>query len=116
MPPLLASPDAWIDYLPTYLSPDEATNLMNRLIDSQEWEHRSIAVFGKEVKQPRLMSWGGELPYRYSGQTLPVRPIPNELHKVWKDVETRYQHSFNHVVLNYYRDGADWKPFHKDTH
>ena len=108
------SPQAWIDYIPNYLDDTQASTLMDMLIQSQHWEHRSIAVFGKEVKQPRLMSWGGDLPYRYSGQTLPIQPIPDELKSIWTDIEHRYQHTFNHVVLNYYRDGKDHMGMHAD--
>ena len=108
------SPQAWIDYIPNYLDTEQASTLMDALIHSQDWEHRSISVFGKDVKQPRLMSWGGELPYRYSGQTLPIRPIPDELKAIWSDIERRYQHTFNHVVLNYYRDGKDHMGMHAD--
>ena len=111
---LYLSPQAWIDYIPNYISVDKATILMNSLIKSEEWEHRSIAVFGKEVKQPRLMSWGGALPYRYSGQTLPIRPIPQALNEIWRELEKRYQQTFNHVVLNYYRDGKDHMGMHAD--
>ena len=108
------SPDAWIDYIPNYIHSEKATLLMKSLIESEEWEHRSIAVFGKEVKQPRLMSWGGDLPYRYSGQTLPIRPIPVDLHEIWNQIEILYQQTFNHVVLNYYRDGKDHMGMHAD--
>ena len=108
------SPDAWIDYIPNYIHSEKASLLMNSLIETEEWEHRSIAVFGKEVKQPRLMSWGGDIPYRYSGQTLPIRPIPEGLTEIWEEIERRYRQSFNHVVLNYYRNGKDHMGMHAD--
>ena len=70
---------AWYDYDPGWLPEGEASDLFTRLAAEQAWEHRPIVVFGKEILQPRLIAWAGELPYRYSGQTLPPRPMEGAL-------------------------------------
>jgi alkylated DNA repair dioxygenase AlkB len=103
-----------VTYEPSFLSDEEANTLMKALIEGEEWEQRAIQVFGKAVDQPRLMSWGGELPYRYSGQTLPPREVFPVLSDVWRRVEEACGHSFNHVLLNYYRDGRDYMGMHAD--
>ena len=64
------SRSAWISYQKQWLSDNEANEVLLQLIAQEEWEQRSIVALGKERTQPRLMSWAGALPYRYSGQTL----------------------------------------------
>jgi alkylated DNA repair dioxygenase AlkB len=108
------SESAWITYEPHFLSDEEAEALMSALVETEEWEQRAIQVFGSAVNQPRLMSWGGELPYRYSGQTLPPRAPSDLLKTLWERVEAACGHSFNHVLLNYYRDGRDHMGMHAD--
>ena len=87
---------------------------MDALIAECDWEARTLRVMGKTVTQPRLMAWAGSVPYHYSGQTLfPVEPGP-VLQGLWKEVEKRSALSFNHVVINYYRHGADNVGMHAD--
>jgi len=71
-------------------------------------------VFGKPVKQPRLVAWAGDIEYRYSGQTLPVYPMASILTKIQNQLELATGCSFNHVLLNYYRDGRDNMGMHAD--
>ena len=99
--------DAWVDYDPHFLSDSAATELMDALIAECDWEARTLHVMGKQVTQPRLMAWAGSVPYHYSGQTLfPIEPGP-VLHALWQDIERHEATTFNHVVINYYRNGAD---------
>ena len=71
-------------------------------------------LFGKRIVQPRLVAWAGELPYRYSGQTLPPRPFPEAVRRVVELVNARTGVRFNHVLLNRYRDGNDGMGMHAD--
>ena len=105
---------AWVDYYPQFLDQDEGSELFHLLVASEEWEARAIQVFGKAVQQPRLMSWGGELPYRYSGQTLEPREVNPLLKTLWTKIEHKSNAKFNHVVINYYRDGRDHMGMHAD--
>ena len=105
---------AWVDYDPDFLPDQAATTLMDALIAECDWEARTLRVMGKTVTQPRLMAWAGSVPYHYSGQTLfPIAPGP-VLQQLWNDIEGRCKASFNHVVINYYRDGADNVGMHAD--
>lgn len=106
--------EAWVDYYSDYYSPEESLNVFERLRDELEWEHRDIVVFGKPVKQPRLIAWSGDIEYRYSGQTLPIRETPPILAQLQERVEKTVGHKFNHVLLNYYRDGRDNMGMHAD--
>ena len=106
--------DAWLDYYQEYYSAGHAQEVFENLRDQLDWEHRDIVVFGKPVKQPRLIAWAGDIEYRYSGQTLPARPTPPILAEIQKRVEETTGHTFNHVLLNYYRDGRDNMGMHAD--
>ena len=64
---------AWIDEDRTWLASDEANAMLRDLIANESWGQYPIKVFGKDVMQPRLITWAGDLPYRYSSQTLEPR-------------------------------------------
>ena len=105
---------AWVRHHPGWLDEREASALYAALIRELSWEQKSIRLFGKWVVQPRLVAWAGELPYRYSGQTLELRPRPACLCDVWRQVEQQAHARFNHVLINRYRDGQDHMGWHAD--
>ena len=71
-------------------------------------------LFGRRIKQPRLVAWAGDLEYRYSGQTLEARPWGSALATVRARVNEHTGVAFNHVLLNRYRDGNDSMGLHAD--
>jgi alkylated DNA repair dioxygenase AlkB len=105
---------AWIVYVPGWLERDEATELQEQLTEQVPWEQRAISMFGKQIMQPRLIGWGGALPYRYSGQTLEPREVLPVLQPVWDRVVSEVDVPFNHLLLNRYRSGDDAMGFHAD--
>ncbi len=107
---------AWYRYEPGWLPPAEATALQHALTAAVAWEQRStvMAGDGREIPQPRLVGWAGELPYRYSGQTLEPREPPPALRALWDRVALEVGGDFNHAVLNRYRDGNDHVGRHAD--
>src|SRR5262249_52743406 len=64
---------AWLDHDPRWLSPEESDRTLAAVRDEMTWEHREIVIFGRRILQPRLIAWGGDLGYRYSGQTIEPR-------------------------------------------
>lgn len=106
---------AWIAYDPAWLGEEEATALQADLASGLRWEQRPIVVGGREVMQPRLMAWAGDLPYRYSGQTLPPEPLTGALADLTARVAAACGVPFNHVVVNRYRDGRDNIGRHADA-
>lgn len=106
---------AWTLYDPAWLSPEAAEALRLTLVRELEWEQRAIVALGKEVMQPRLIAWAGELAYHYSGQTLEPRPVPDCLAPVLERVRAELGEPFNHVLLNRYRDGHDRMSNHADN-
>jgi alkylated DNA repair dioxygenase AlkB len=97
------------------LAPDAAAVLRRELTEQIPWEQKPIKVFGREVMQPRLVSWAGDVPYRYSGQTLPPRELPPILAKLNEQMRALTGVPFNHVLLNRYRDGKDYMASHADN-
>ena len=106
---------AFVDYLPGFLAQGEATQFYEQLMEEEQFESRAIRVFGREVMQPRLIAWAGTLPYKYSGQTLPPREPTAVLRELQSRVESETRTTFNHILLNYYRDGRDNMGMHADN-
>lgn len=106
---------AWVELGEGWLPPAEAAALFSVLVRDLVWEQRHIVLFGRPVLQPRLIAWAGELPYRYSGQTLEPRPWPDAVRTIASRVGAVARAPFNHVLLNRYRDGKDSMGFHADA-
>jgi alkylated DNA repair dioxygenase AlkB len=105
---------AWLDFDPTWLSPDEADEALAALRDELAWEQREIVIFGRRILQPRLIAWAGDLGYRYSGQTLEPRAFTPAAGRLLARVRVHTGASFNHVLANRYRSGDDSMGLHAD--
>ncbi len=53
-------PQSDIYYIPHFLSPEYATELMSSLRETIAWQQDDITVFGKTYPQPRLTALYGE--------------------------------------------------------
>jgi alkylated DNA repair dioxygenase AlkB len=114
MPRLELSHGAWIELREGWLTHEQAQALERALLEGLCWEQRHIVLFGKRILQPRLIAWAGELPYRYSGQTLEPRPWPAPVLELRRHVNDAAGVEFNHVLINRYRDGNDSMGYHSD--
>ena len=106
---------AWLELGRGWLGDTEASDLAARLLRDVAWEQRHIVLFGKRILQPRLIGWAGELPYRYSGQTLEPRAWPDAVRAVLDRVNDVAGAAFNHLLINRYRDGNDSMGYHADA-
>lgn len=106
---------AWLTLRESWLGVAESAALFECLRQELAWERRHIVLFGKPILQPRAIAWAGELPYRYSGQTLEPRPWPSRVRELLERVEQVTRAGFNHVLLNRYRDGSDSMGYHADA-
>ena len=113
------SAGAWIELSEAWLDAEEATGLQHALTLELCWEQREIVSFGKPILQPRLIAWAGQLPYRYSGQTLEPRawplPLEAQMSALCERVARAAGATFNHVLINRYRDGNDSMGYHADA-
>ena len=105
---------SWVSYNPNWLTRTDADEALSALLEDLEWEQREIIAKGKRVLQPRLMDWAGSLPYLYSGQVLEPRAMHPIIEAMGARLSRELDVSFNHVVINHYRDGRDRVGFHAD--
>ena len=99
---------------PKFLEPTQTSQIFQQIMDETPWEARHIILFGKEVPQPRLACWYGDLAYSYSGITLDPRPMTPTLLEVKQRCEEVASAQFNSVLVNLYRDGQDSMGLHAD--
>jgi alkylated DNA repair dioxygenase AlkB len=109
-------PDADVSYVRHFdlgLAPEV---LMYALIAETPWRQENITVWGKTFRQPRLVAWYGDggRSYHYSGIALEPLAWTGRILAVKARVEAAVGHSFNSVLLNYYRDQNDSMGFHSD--
>ena len=105
---------AWLQHDRAWLTRAEADGAVAALRDELAWEQRAIVLFGRRVLQPRLIAWAGDLPYRYSGQTIEPRPFTPAARELLGRVRARRDVPFNHVLVNRYRSGDDSMGLHAD--
>jgi alkylated DNA repair dioxygenase AlkB len=109
--------DGALSYLEQLTLPKPTSEILSELIDGTPWRADSIKVWGKVYMQPRLMAWYGDTgkSYMYSGRLYAPNPWTPLLLAVKDCVEQACNHTFNSVLLNYYRDGHDSMGFHSDN-
>jgi len=100
-----------------FYSLPESDRLFALLQAELVWQEEAIFIYGRWVKVPRLMCWHGDKDawYRYSGvshQPLPWTPV---LQAIRERMERQCQCSFNSVLANLYRNGADSMGCHADN-
>ena len=89
--------------------------LLQTLIDTIHWQYDYIA-FGRRFDVPRLQAWYADpgVHYRYSNNLLKHQPWIEPLQRIRQDVEQASGHSFNSVLVTYYRNGQDHVTLHAD--
>jgi len=99
-----------------FLTSGEAAAHFNALRDSLFWEEREIQIFGRRIQQPRLVAYYGDpgASYRYSGTLFEPHPWTSSLAQIRSRVEAAVGASFNAVLCNLYRGGADSMGWHSD--
>ena len=115
MPPRELLPhDGSAFYRPGFFNFLESERMFSSIKDETPWEERNIILFGKEVPQPRLACWYGDMAYSYSGITLEPRPMTATLLEIKQRCEEVTSTKFNSVLVNLYRDGQDSMGLHAD--
>lgn len=109
-------PDAKVEYVPNAFKEDNATRLLDKLLEKVQWEQNTIRFYGKESLVPRLEAWYGDpgKSYAYSGIRMDPKPWIDELLEIKQVVEPIAGVRFNSVLINYYRDGKDRVAWHSD--
>lgn len=109
--------DGWLDLIPDFLTPDESAEILNHCIYQLPLEQGKIKLFGKEHFIPRLESFLSEngKDYGYSGKRLTTHPFDQPILNLKDRIEKATGHSFNSVLINFYRDGKDSNGWHADN-
>ena len=102
--------------IPDFISSRDADQYFNLLMSVTPWEERTLTMFGKQVREPRLSAWHADpdLPYTYSGSERTPMPWNEPLIAVREACQARLGHTFNGVLVNLYRNGQDSMGWHSD--
>ncbi len=94
----------------------EADRLLEGLWRDIEWSQHFVAIAGRRIASPRLSAWYGVdgAHYRYSGHRYDPLPFTPLLDEVRSRLNAEFGTSFNSVLANAYRDGADSMGWHSD--
>jgi len=94
----------------------QAEQLFNVLLQQLDWSQQHIKVYGKNYAVPRLSAWYADnaKSYEYSGLRLQGLTWTPELLAIKSKLEKFCQQSFNSLLANLYRDGADGVGWHAD--
>jgi alkylated DNA repair dioxygenase AlkB len=115
-PMQLDLPDASITFIADFLPENQAEHYYQSLLEETDWRQESITVYGKTHATPRLSCWMGDAgtDYRYSNMTMQPVPWSAVVREIKSAVEVATAHSYNSVLVNYYRDGRDSNGWHSD--
>lgn len=117
MPPTtLTMPDADVLFYASFFSESESNRYFETLHKTIQWEQQAVQMFGKTIAMPRLTAWYGDegRAYSYSGISHQPHAWTEDLLAIKTKVEAVAELSFNSVLLNLYRDGADSVGWHSD--
>lgn len=100
---------------PHFIDENQADELLNELIATNQWEQQTLLMYGKFVDEPRLSTWHSDgQTYTYSGKARTAQPWTDTLTHLREHCEEQTQHTFNSVLVNFYRDGNDHLGWHSD--
>ncbi|MEI6002683.1 alpha-ketoglutarate-dependent dioxygenase AlkB [Paraburkholderia bengalensis] len=110
----LPTPD--VAWFPDWLSPEAAAQFLARIVAEVSWQQDSMLTPAGRVPLPRLTAWQGEpdAVYVYSGIRNVPAPWTPAVAQLRAAAEATCGASFNSVLLNRYRNGADSMGWHAD--
>ena len=90
--------------------------MFQSLLDAIPWRTATLTIAGQKRPLPRLQCWMADQgrSYSYSGLKLSPHPWNPDVLRIKARLEQLCEHSFNSVLLNYYRDGSDSVSWHAD--
>jgi alkylated DNA repair dioxygenase AlkB len=106
-----------LEYLPGFLNPADADELLADLLARVPWQQPVVQLFGRTFQSPRLTAWYGDAGavYQYSGLINEPLPWLLSLAALRRRIEQRSREPFNSVLLNFYRNGIDSMGWHCDA-
>ena len=109
--------DSEIQYVANAFTAREADRLFQSLLDAIPWRTATLTIAGQKRPLPRLQCWMADQgrSYSYSGLKLSPHPWNPDVLRIKARLEQLCEHSFNSVLLNYYRGGSDSVSWHADN-
>jgi len=107
---------AEVTYLAQFIDSQKSQEIFDALKQEINWKQEYIKLFGKSIKEPRLVAWYSDFNYSYSGKLLEKQSIKSLaiLDELVKEISSRTNQKFNAVLCNYYRNGNDSMSWHSD--
>lgn len=102
----------YFNYIPNFLTEKYCEEIENNImsLDKGILNQKSIIIYGKEVMQPRLTAYFGDVSYKYSGKVNKAQEMPDFI----KELSKKLDYEYNAVLVNVYRNGNDYISFHSD--
>lgn len=100
-----------------FLNVEESQHFFNALLDTIEWRHDEIVIFGRRIITNRKVGWYGDKPYKYIySKTEKVALLWTEVLMVLKSkIEQKTGARFNTCLLNLYHNGSEGMGWHADN-
>lgn len=112
----ISIPDSDILHFHGLFGSSDADDLLARLKSEIQWQQEQIKLYGQVHDLPRLTAWYGDpgKTYTYSGIVVDSLPWTQPLLEIKEKIEEVSGVTFNSVLLNRYRNGADSVSWHAD--
>lgn len=109
--------DGVVRYFGAVLDKPKADNYQKRLMDTIDWKHDEVVVFGKKHVTQRMVAWYGDdnFGYTYSGTIRQATPWTKELLELKGMVEKLTATTYNSCLLNLYHHGEEGMGWHSDN-
>lgn len=104
------------NYYGVILTPQEADQFYETLLDEIAWKNDEAIIFGKKIVTARKVAWYADHPFSYTYSkitktALPWLPVLQQLKAI---VERASGETYNSCLLNLYHDGSEGMAWHCD--
>ena len=108
--------DADVTYFAHFFTNDDSNRLLSAVMKATPWRQETIKMYGTETPVPRLSTWHGDpgMSYTYSNIAMTPETWNEPLLEIKTAIEKETLTTFNSVLVNLYRDGADSVGWHSD--
>jgi alkylated DNA repair dioxygenase AlkB len=108
--------DGEVNYYGKILTPDEANNYQEILLNNIPWKNDEAVIFGRHIITKRKVAWYADTnySYTYSNTTKQALPWTKELLELKDLVEQLTGEHFNSCLLNLYHNGDEGMAWHSD--
>jgi alkylated DNA repair dioxygenase AlkB len=108
--------DGIVHYYGKLMSPAEAADMAQALLNRIEWRNDEAVIYGKRIITKRKVAWYGDQPfsYTYSNTTKTALPWTSELQTLKNLAEKHSGETYNSCLLNLYHDGSEGMAWHSD--